>query len=152
MMIVAALLIGVIAGLRAMMAPAAVSWAAHLGYLHIETGWLTWLGYRFTPWILSLAALAELVTDQLPSTPSRTVPPQFVARVVTGALSGAAVASGGGSGLAAFVAGAIGAVAGTLGGAAARGALARAFGSDRSAALFEDAIAIFGAAAIVAAS
>jgi uncharacterized membrane protein len=150
MLIVAALLIGVVAGLRAMMAPAAVSWAAYLGHLPIGTGWLAWLGYRFTPWILSLAALAELVTDQLPSTPSRTVPPQFATRVVMGGLSGAVIASGEGSWIAGLIAGAIGAVAGTLGGAAARGSLGRAFGSDRPAALLEDAVAILGAAAIVA--
>lgn len=150
MIIVAAFLIGVIAGLRAMMAPAAVSWAAHLGYLDVRAGWLAWLGYRFTPWILSLAALGELVTDQLPSTPSRKVPPQFGARIVMGALSGAAVASSTGSWIVGLVAGALGAVAGTLGGAAARGALARGFGSDRPAAVLEDAVAILGAAAIMA--
>jgi uncharacterized membrane protein len=41
-----------------------------------------------------------------------------------------------------LVAGAIGAVAGTLGGAALRGRLAAAFGSDRPAAFLEDAAAI----------
>jgi uncharacterized membrane protein len=40
-------------------------------------------------------------------------------------------------------------VIGTLGGRAFRGALASAFGSDRPAALIEDAIAIGGAALIV---
>lgn len=151
LLIMAAFAIGVVAGLRAMMAPAAVSWAAHLGYIRIETGWLAWLGYRFTPWIFSLAAVGELVTDQLPSTPSRKVPPQFAARVISGGLCGAAVTSSGGSWIAGLVAGAIGAVVGTLGGAAARGALARALRSDRPAALVEDAIAILGAVAIMAA-
>lgn len=150
MLIVAAFAIGVVAGLRAMMAPAAVSWAAHLGCFRIETGWLAWLGYRFTPWLFSLAAVAELVTDQLPSTPSRKVPPQFAARVISGALCGAAVGSSSGSWIVGLVAGAIGAVVGTLGGAAARGALARRLGSDRPAALIEDAVAILGAIAIVA--
>ena len=41
-----------------------------------------------------------------------------------------------------LLAGAVGAVAGTLGGAEARARLARAFGSDRPAALLEDAVAI----------
>ena len=46
------------------------------------------------------------------------------------------------------VVGTVGAVIGTLGGRAARAALARTFGSDRPAALLEDAIAI-GAALLV---
>ena len=51
-----ALLIGVVAGLRAMTAPAAVSWAASLGLLTLDGSWLAVLGYRFTPWILTLLA------------------------------------------------------------------------------------------------
>jgi uncharacterized membrane protein len=44
----------------------------------------------------------------------------------------------------------VGAVIGTLGGAAARGALARAFGNDHPAAFLEDAIAIaLGVAAVM---
>ena len=37
-----ALLIGVVAGLRAMTAPAAVSWAAYLGWLPLADSW-AWL-------------------------------------------------------------------------------------------------------------
>ena len=48
-----------------------------------------------------------------------------------------------------LVAGVIGAVAGTLGGSAIRGQLAAAFGSDRPAALVEDAVAIGGALLII---
>jgi uncharacterized membrane protein len=40
-------------------------------------------------------------------------------------------------------------VIGTLGGAAARGRMAAAFGSDRSAALVEDAVAIVSSIAVV---
>lgn len=43
----------------------------------------------------------------------------------------------------------IGAVLGTMGGAAARGALAAKFGKDRPAALLEDAVAIIGGFLIV---
>ena len=40
---VLAFLIGVIAGLRALTAPAAVSWAARLGWIHLETRvWRSW--------------------------------------------------------------------------------------------------------------
>ena len=77
-------LIGVVAGLRAFLAPAAVSWAVHLGWLRLDDTWLAFLGYSWTPWILTLLALVEIVTDQLPSTPGRTVPVQFVAPIVMG--------------------------------------------------------------------
>ena len=70
---VLALLIGVVAGMRAMTAPAAVSWAARLGRFDLSGTWLAFLGYAWTPWILTACALGELITDQLPSTPSRTV-------------------------------------------------------------------------------
>jgi uncharacterized membrane protein len=149
--LILALLIGVVAGLRAMTAPAAVSWAAQLGWLHLDGTWLAFLGYRFTPWIFSLFALAELVTDQLPSTPSRKVPPQFVTRILMGGLSGGAIGASVGSVVAGIAAGAVGAVIGTLGGAAVRAKLASLFGSDRPAALLEDAVAIIGAFLIVSA-
>lgn len=146
-----ALLIGIIAGLRTMTAPAAVAWATYLGRLDLSGTWLAFLGNVWARWILTLFALAELVTDQLPSTPSRTVPVQFGARILTGGLSGAAVGASGGSWVGGLVAGVVGAVVGTLGGRAFRAKLAAAFGSDRPAALIEDAVAVGGAALIVAA-
>ncbi|HEV7440633.1 MAG TPA: DUF4126 domain-containing protein [Methylobacterium sp.] len=151
MTLILALLIGIVAGLRAMTAPAAVSWAAALGWLNLDGSWLAFLGYRYTHYILTLLALAELVTDQLPSTPSRTVPMQFGARIASGALAGAAIGVAAGSWLGGLVAGVIGAVIGTFGGAALRARLAAGFGRDRPAALIEDAVAILGAALIVAA-
>lgn len=149
--VLAAGAIGVVAGLRAMTAPAAVGWAARVGWLPLAGTALGWLGGTIAPVLLSLLAAGELVTDQLPSTRSRLVPMQLVARLVSGALSGGAIgASGGGPWLGA-VAGATGAALGTFGGARARGGLAAAFGSDRPAALLEDAVAIGGAWLIVAA-
>ena len=81
--LVLSMLIGVIAGLRAMTAPAAVSWAARLGWLNLAPTGLAFLGYAYTPWIFTALALAELVTDQLPTTPSRTVPIQFGTRIMS---------------------------------------------------------------------
>ena len=140
-----ALLIGVIAGLRAMTAPAAVSWAAHLGWLDLSGTWLAFLASPWTRWILTLFALGELVTDQLPSTPSRTVPISFGARIAAGALSGAAIGAARGAMVGGLLAGMVGAVIGTLGGRAFRARLAAAFGSDRPAAFIEDAVALGGA-------
>jgi uncharacterized membrane protein len=146
-----ALLIGIIAGLRAMTAPAAVCWAARLGSLNLAATGLAFLGYVFTPWIFTALALVELVTDQLPTTPSRTVPVQFGTRILTGGLSGGAIAAAHGQLVLGVIGGAIGAVIGTLGGRAARGRLAASFGRDLPAALIEDAVAIGGAFLIMAA-
>ncbi|MGA0534129.1 DUF4126 family protein [Hansschlegelia sp. KR7-227] len=147
---IAALLIGAVAGLRAMTAPVAVGWAAHFGWLDLSWSWLGLLGYGWIPYVLTVLALAELVADKLPNTPSRKVPQQFGARIVTGAISGAALGVAGGSLIGGGIAGVVGAVAGTLGGAAARGRLAAAFGKDMPAAVIEDAVAVLGALAIVA--
>jgi uncharacterized membrane protein len=139
------LLIGVVSGLRAMTAPAAVSWAARLGWLNLAPTGLAFLGHAFTPWVLTVLALGELVTDQLPTTASRTVPIQFGARIVTGALSGAAIGAASGALVTGVVGGILGAVIGTLAGRTFRARLAAAFGSDRPAAFIEDAVAIGGA-------
>jgi uncharacterized membrane protein len=146
-----ALLIGVVAGLRTMTAPAAVSWAAHVGWLDLRGSWLAFMGYAWTPWIVSVLALLEFVADQLPSTPSRTVPMQFCARIVSGALAGAAIGTAGGVLAAGLIAGMAGATIGTLGGRAVRAWLAAAFGNDRPAAFVEDAVAIGSSLLIVAA-
>jgi uncharacterized membrane protein len=146
-----ALLIGMVAGLRAFTALAAVSWAAYLGGLSLHGTWLAFLGFAATPYILTLLAAGELFADQLPSTPSRRSPPGFGARIVTGGLSGAAIGIAGDAWLGGLVAGMIGAVIGTLGGHAARMRLAGVFDRDLPAALIEDLVAIVAAILIVAA-
>ncbi len=139
---VLAFLIGIVSGLRAFTGLAAVSWAARLGWISLENTKLAFLGFQVTPYIISILALGELVTDQLPNTPSRTVPMQFSARVITGALCGAALGADHQMLAAGLILGILGSVAGTLGGAKVRGVLARAFGKDLPAALLEDVIAI----------
>jgi uncharacterized membrane protein len=146
-----ALLVGIVAGLRTMTAPAAVSWAAHLGLLHMRGTPLAFLDATITAAIFTLLAIAELITDQLPKTPSRKVPMQFGARIVSGGFCGAAIGLSGDAWLGGLVAGAIGAAIGTLGGSDVRAGLARALGRDLPAALIEDIVAVGGAALIVAA-
>ena len=133
-----ALLAGIAAGSRTFTGPAAVSWAARLGYLNLDGSWLAFMGYAWTPWILTLLAIVEMVGDQLPSTPSRKVPMQFGARIVGGALSGATIGAAAGSWIIGLIAGVIG----TFGGAEIRGYMAKAFGRDTPAAFIEDAGAI----------
>ena len=147
---VLALLIGVVGGLRAMTPLMAVSWAAHLGWLHLENTPLAFMGYTYSPYIFTLFAIGELINDKLPKTPSRKTPPQFIARIITGALSGAALGAAGQAMIGGLLLGAVGAVAGTLAGSELRARLAKAFrGNDLPAALIEDAIAIIGAVILV---
>jgi uncharacterized membrane protein len=151
MLYLIALLIGVVAGLRAMTAPAAVAWGAYLGWLPLSGTWAGFMGHWIAVAVFSVLALAELVTDQLPSTPSRKVPQQFGARLVSGAFAGAIIGTAGGALIAGLIAGAIGAAIGTYGGAEVRARLAGAFGRDLPAALIEDAVAILLALWIVSA-
>jgi uncharacterized membrane protein len=137
-----ALLAGVVAGSRVFTALAAVSWAARLGSPNLDDSWLAFMGYAWTPWIFTLLGIVELVTDQFPSTPSRKVPMQFGARIVSGALSGATIGVGAGSWVGGLLAGVIGGVIGTFGGAEVRAYMAKAFGRDTPAAFIEDAGAI----------
>lgn len=141
--LVLAFLIGVVAGLRAVTAPAAVSWAAKLGWLNLDGTPFAFLHYTISPIIFTVLALGELVNDKLPKTPSRKAPPSFAVRIVMGAFSGAAIGASRQSLFAGLLLGAIGAVVGTLGGYEARVRLSRAFaGKDLPVALLEDAVAI----------
>ena len=151
MLYLLALLIGVVAGLRAMTAPAAVAWGAYLGWLPVAGTWAGFMGHWIAVAIFTVLALAELVTDQLPSTPSRKVPQQFGARLVSGAFTGAIIGTAGGALVAGLIAGVIGAASGTYGGAEVRARLAGAFGRDLPAALIEDAVAILPAFWVVSA-
>lgn len=150
-LLLVALLIGVVAGLRALTPPAVVAWGAALGWLPLGGTWAHWVGHPITVTVLTILLVVELVTDQLPSTPSRTVPPQFLARIVTGAFAGAVIGAGWHHTFIALGAGIIGAVLGTLGGYQARRRLVAANGGhDLPVALTEDAVAVLGGFAVVA--
>ena len=151
MLVLLALLIGVVAGLRSMTAPAVVAWAASLGWLDLSGSWLAYMGATWAVGLFTILAIGELVVDQLPSTPSRKTPLPFGGRLIMGALSGLAIGIPHGEWMTGLIAGAIGAVIGTYGGAAARARLAGGFGK-QPAAFIEDAIAIIGGALIVVAA
>ncbi len=148
-----ALLIGVVAGLRSLTAPAVVSWAAFLGWINLHATWASWVANIVTVVVLSLLAVGELVTDKLPKTPPRTAAPSFAARLVLGAFAGAAIGAAWHYTLSSLGAGVIGAVLGTLGGYHARRRLVAARnGHDLPIALLEDAVAILGGFSILAAT
>ncbi|MDV3128193.1 DUF4126 family protein [Mycobacterium sp. 21AC1] len=146
-----ALGIGVVAGLRAFSAPAAVAWAAALSWINLDGTWVQWLAHPITVTVLTILAVVELITDQLPSTPSRTTAMQFGARLVTGAFAGAVIGTAWGYTFGALGAALVGAVLGTLGGYEARKRLVAANGGhDLPIALVEDAIAVLGGFAVAA--
>ena len=145
LVILLAVLIGVIAGLRALTAPAVVAWGAFLGWIDVDGKWSEWVAHPITVTVLTIFLLIELVTDQLPKTPSRKTTPQFTVRLIMGAFAGAVIGSAFFHTFSCTGAGIIGAVLGTMGGAVARQRLtARNDGKDRPGAFLEDVIAVGG--------
>lgn len=145
LVLVLALLIGVIAGLRAMTAPAVIAWGALLGWIDVDGKWSEWVAHPITVTVLTIFLLVELVTDQLPKTPSRKTAPQFITRLIMGGFAGAVIGSAFFHTFSALGAGIVGAVLGTLGGAAVRTKLYEANnGKDRPGAFLEDLVAVGG--------
>lgn len=143
-----ALLIGVVAGLRAFTAPAVMAWAAFLNWINLSGTWASWMGHWLTVAILTVIAVAELVSDKMPTLPSRKSAPQFLVRLASGAFSGAVLGTAWGYRWGSLGAGLIGAVIGTVLGYEARTKLVAANGGrDRPVALGED---LFAAAAGIA--
>ena len=143
--------IGVIAGLRTFTAPAVVCWAAHLGWNNLHGSHLAVLGSIVTVVIVTLLAIFELVNDKLPNTPNRTTPGPLGARIVSGALCGAALAIAGGQGaLLGAILAIIGALVGAFGGYQVRHQIVTQLKvNDIIVALTEDLIAIGGGLLIV---
>jgi uncharacterized membrane protein len=148
--ILLAFLIGMFAGLRSLTAPAAVSWAAYVGWLKLD-GPLGLFGHVASVAVFTVLAIAELVADKLPKTPARTELLGLGARIVTGSISGAAVAAAGGQpAVLGAVLGAAGGIAGAFGGFQARTRLVKDLGTrDFVVAVLEDAIAVVGSLLVV---
>jgi len=138
--------IGVVAGLRALTAPAVVSWMARLLPYQLQGSHLSFMGSTPAVAAFTLLAVVELVNDKLPKTPSRTAPPGLIARIVTGAFSGATLCAAGGSSAAlGAIAGIAGALVGTFGGYQVRTQTVKALNApDFVIALIEDVVAIGG--------
>ena len=108
--------IGIVAGMRAMTAPALVS--HKLSHTHpdpLPGSPLHFLTSSKVATTFAVLAGGELIGDKVPNSPARTTLPQLSARVVSGAMSGAALTEADGQPLAyGAVLGALGAVAGTF--------------------------------------
>jgi len=136
--------IGFVAGLRSLTAPAVVSWGACLGQLDLTGSALQFMGSRAAVAIFTLLALAELVGDLLPKTPSRTAPGPLVARILMGGLCGACLCLASGRSLiGGALLGGVGGVVGAFAGYQARARLVRALGvKDFLVAIPEDLVAV----------
>jgi uncharacterized membrane protein len=136
--------IGVVAGLRSLTAPAAVAWAAHLGWLHLQGTPLGFMGSKAAVIIFSLLAIGELIGDKLPWIPRRTAVGPLLARILTGGLSGACLCASANQSLGlGVVLGAVGAIIGAFAGCQSRKRLVAQLNvPDFVVALFEDAGAI----------
>lgn len=108
--------IGIIAGMRAMTAPAVVS--HKLSTTPTEFNADSPLHFMTSPrtaTVFKVLAGGELIGDKVPGSPNRTSPPQLAGRIVSGAVSGAALSEA--KGLSATwgtVLGGLGALAGTF--------------------------------------
>src|SRR4051794_28250633 len=95
MIILAAFLLGIFAGLRSLTPLAAAACAARVGWMRLD-GPLALIGSLPALIIFTLLAIVELVADKLPNTPNRTAAVGLTARIITGAFAGGCVASAGG--------------------------------------------------------
>jgi len=147
--LVLALLIGAVAGLRALTAPAVMAWAAALHWINLDGTWVQWLSHPATVTVLTVLALGELIADLRPGTPERTVAVQFIARIVLGAFAGAVLGTAWNYTFSALGAAMIGAVAGALAGLGLRTRLVAVIGGrDLPIALLEDGVAVLGGLAV----
>lgn len=139
-----ALGIGFVAGLRSMMTPAVVSWAAHLGWLQLGDSALAFMASPISVGIFSLLAVGELIADKLSFIPSRTEIGPILVRLISGGLGGASLAvSTNQSLIAGVILGATGAVVGAFVGYETRRRLVATAGiKDFYVALPEDLLAI----------
>ena len=143
--------IGCVCGLRSMTAPAVVAWGAHMGWLHLDGSWLAWVDNKISLVVFSLLAVGELIADKLPFIPGRTQPGPLGARIVFGAICGAALSlSGGASPLLGGILGGLGGIAGAFAGYNYRRWLSRgAKFPDLLIALVEDVVAVGGGLLLV---
>jgi len=136
--------IGIVAGMRALTAPAAIAWAAHLGWIHLSDSPLAFMASTWAVIMFSILAIFELIGDLLPKTPKRTAPGPLIARLISGGLCGACLFASAGQSLAVGAAfGALGAVVGAFAGYELRKRLVAGLNvKDVFIALPEDVVAI----------
>ncbi len=144
-----AFILGVVSGMRSTFGLALVSHRLSR-HRNPELGRLNFMRSPKTATFFKVAAAGELVGDKLPNTPDRTQPGAVAGRMVSGALCGAALArSAHRRGRSGAVAGALGAVVGSYAFYYLRRELTARGLPDLPVALAEDALALFGGAAVL---
>jgi len=88
-----AALIGTLAGMRSMAAPAVIGQMSRKGALDDVTGVLTVMKGSGFATVSSIFAAGEFIADKLPMVPNRTDAGPLLARALAGGLSGAVVCS-----------------------------------------------------------
>ncbi len=139
-----ALTLGAISGMRSMMAPAVIAWAARRSGLDLESTPFSLFKANGIGKTAAALALGEVIADKMPFMPNRTDHAALLARAVSGGAAGAAVFKARRkSMLLGAMIGAAAAVGATYGSYYARKKAARYFDvSDRVIALIEDGIAL----------
>ena len=143
------LLMAAVAGQRSMTPLAVIALAARHGTLP-DNGAVRFLAHPLVATGALALAAGEMLGDKLPSAPDRIIAPGLAARVVTGAIAGAALARRGERRDAAVLGAAVAVVAAYLG-FGARVRAMRRFGQ-LSTGLVEDAVTLGSAAALVKAA
>jgi uncharacterized membrane protein len=88
-----AALLGTLAGMRSMAAPAVLGRLSHKGALAGVTGALAVVSKPQFGTVANVFAVVELVADKLPVAPNRTAAGPLLGRALTGGLSGAVICS-----------------------------------------------------------
>jgi uncharacterized membrane protein len=88
-----AAVMGAVAGMRSMAAPAIVSQFAKSGLMPMSNSSLSLLYRPATAKTLAVLAVGEVIADKLPFMPKRTDKPALITRAISGSVSGAAICS-----------------------------------------------------------
>ncbi len=139
-----AALMGTVAGMRSMTAPAVVSRIGGAAGISADKTGIDFLHSPVLPRVMAILAVGEVIADKLPFVPSRITPFPLVGRAISGAISGAALCS---SKRRSPLAGAIFGAAGAIAGSYAAYALRKRIGQtlhvpDTLVAIAEDLLAI----------
>lgn len=142
--IVAIPLLGAATGMRTFMPMAVLCWFAFFGDLPVDGTWAFWTAKLITAALFTLAAIAELIGDKLPSTPDRTSMWPLLVRLFFGGMIGAVVAAAlDGSVFEGVILGVGGALVGAFGGYLVRREIVlRSAGRDWPVAVVEDLITV----------
>ncbi len=88
-----AAVMGIVAGMRSMSAPAIVSQLAKSGVMPVSDSSFSFLERPATANTTAVLAVGEIIADKLPFMPKRTDAPALIARAVSGGASGGAIFS-----------------------------------------------------------